>query len=592
MKKISILIASVLFFTHNIYAQVNTQDRNALIEIYNALGGANWTNPWDLSQPVNTWAGVTLAGDRVTRLNLDNRNLSGTLSSIKDVQLSALTHFYINNAYNITGNLPNFSGMPNLVDLRITRTGLNGVVEEPTNMPKLTTLYIVYNYSLGGAVPAFTSVPELQVFQGSYNKFTSISSSYSLPKIQRFDVINQNYAGGGISGPIPDFTGSSNLQYLVLAQNKFTGTIDNLENNTKLTNVLVFENQLSGQLPAFVNSPNLRVIYARNNQFSGQAPDYNHLNLTQLIINNNQLSGTPPNITGTNLNTLQFYTVENNLYDFSSFENIANTNLANTYLKNPAKTGGTYNPQIKYNLTVSGNTLNAEEAGGTVDSIIYYWYKVGASGDTTLITTIHGNSTIDISSPEYGLQVGDVVRSAAHHDSWTEYSLASKRLILYSNDYTISTILPVGFGDLTAFIQNGKLLLNWNTISETNNDKFIIEVSKTGIDGWKKVAEVKSKAVNGNSVENIDYATELNVANALGLLAATMLFGLFIPGISRRKRIVLSILALSMTFGYFSCKKSDLVQNVNTGEKIFVRLSQVDKDGTTKVLKIQEAVRK
>ena len=128
-------------------------------------------------------------------------------------------------------------------------------------------------------------------------------------------------------------------------------------------------------------------------------------------------------------------------------------------------------------------------------------------------------------------------------------------------------VLPVGFGDFTAFIQNGKLLLNWNTISEINNDKFIIEVSKTGIDGWKKVAEVKSKAVNGNSVENIDYATELNVANALGLLAATMLFGLFIPGISRRKRIVLSILALSMTVGYFSCQKSDLVQNVNTGEK-------------------------
>ena len=153
MKKISILITSVLFFTHNIYAQVNTQDRNALIEIYNALGGAYWTNPWDLSQPVNTWAGVTLAGDRVTRLNLDNRNLSGNLSDIKDVQLSALTHFYINNAYNITGNLPNFSGMPNLVDLRITRTGLNGVVEEPTNMPKLTTLYIVYNYSLGVLFP-------------------------------------------------------------------------------------------------------------------------------------------------------------------------------------------------------------------------------------------------------------------------------------------------------------------------------------------------------------------------------------------------------------------------------------------------------
>ena len=92
----------------------------------------------------------------------------------------------LHNAYNITGNLPNFSGMPNLVDLRITRTGLNGVVEEPTNMPKLTTLYIVYNYSLGVLFPRLRALQSFSFFRA-----TTISSHQSLPLIayQSFGVL-------------------------------------------------------------------------------------------------------------------------------------------------------------------------------------------------------------------------------------------------------------------------------------------------------------------------------------------------------------------------------------------------------------------
>lgn len=175
---------------------------------------------------------------------------------------------------------------------------------------------------------------------------------------------------------------------------------------------------------------------------------------------------------------------------------------------------------------------------------------------------------------------------------------SAARNLLIANGWTIedsgvgTCVLSVGFGNLSAFIENGKLIINWNTISETDNDKFIIEVSKTGIDNWKKVAEVKSKATNGNSLENIDYTTQLDLQNALAVLATLMFLGFLVPGISKRRRIVLAILAISITVGYFSCKKSDFVKDVNVGEKIFVRLSQVDKNGTTKVLMIKEAVRK
>lgn len=458
-------------------------------------------------------------------------------------------------------------------------------------MPELANLYVIYNYRLGGCVPAFTSVPKLAVFQGYYNRFTCVAPSYSLPALWRFDVKNQNYYGGGITGTIPDFSGSPNLKYLVLAQNKFTGSITGLEVHTQLTDVLVFENQLSGPLSTFTNSPNLKVIYASSNEFSGQVPDYNHLNLTQLMLYSNQFSGTPSNITGTNLNTLQYYLIGDNLYDFTSFENITNPNLA-TYLQDPAKSGFTYNTQATYDLIVSGTTADASNSGGTVSNITYNWYKIGPTGDPTLITSIHGSSTINLQDSAYNLQNGDEIFATAEHDEWTVPAVEGERLILYSNKHTITSILSVGFGKLTTFIKNGELLIDWNTISETNNAQFIIEISTNGIDGWKKIGEVKSKAENGNSTTGIDYSFKISLSSALGMLAMTLLFGLFIPGVNKRKRIVLSILAIAMTVGYFSCQKSDLIGETKAGEKIFVRLSQVDKDGTTKVLKIQEAVRK
>lgn len=154
------------------------------------------------------------------------------------------------------------------------------------------------------------------------------------------------------------------------------------------------------------------------------------------------------------------------------------------------------------------------------------------------------------------------------------------------------TILLVELGSLNAFIKNEQLQIDWNTVSETNNAEFIIDISTTGVDGWKTIGVVKSKAENGNSTAGMDYSYNISLSSALGMLAMTLLFGLFIPVANKRKRIVLTLLAIAMTIGYYSCQKSQLTGETTIGEKIFVRLSQIDKDGTTKILKIQEAVKK
>ena len=59
-------------------------DRSALVELYTATDGANWTNNtnWNSSAPLDSWHGVsTDAAGRVTDLSLVSNQLSGSIPS-------------------------------------------------------------------------------------------------------------------------------------------------------------------------------------------------------------------------------------------------------------------------------------------------------------------------------------------------------------------------------------------------------------------------------------------------------------------------------------------------------------------------------
>ena len=82
-------------------------DRAALVALYNATGGENWTRKtnWSSSVPVGEWSGVTTDGDgRVTRLNLSDKNLTGPLPPELGT-LTNLTGLYLNHN-NLTGPIP------------------------------------------------------------------------------------------------------------------------------------------------------------------------------------------------------------------------------------------------------------------------------------------------------------------------------------------------------------------------------------------------------------------------------------------------------------------------------------------------------
>ena len=72
-------------------------DRAALVALYNATNGANWTNSanWLSNRPLGAWHGVTTDADRrVTALNLRANGLSGSIPSELG-NLTNLTHLYL-----------------------------------------------------------------------------------------------------------------------------------------------------------------------------------------------------------------------------------------------------------------------------------------------------------------------------------------------------------------------------------------------------------------------------------------------------------------------------------------------------------------
>ena len=121
------------------------QDSLALVALYNALNGPDWTNRtgW-LNGPLSTWYGVQIMDDRVFQLLLDNNNLSGQLP-------------------------PEIGDLDGLDYLKLDHNKIHGVVpQEIGNMTALRDLHLQYNLISG--IPDLNGLPNLQTLFIEGNK--------------------------------------------------------------------------------------------------------------------------------------------------------------------------------------------------------------------------------------------------------------------------------------------------------------------------------------------------------------------------------------------------------------------------------------
>ena len=181
MKILILSIALVLTFylPQKATAQVNVQDSLALIALYNSTDGPNWLTPWDTTQPVSTWMGVTVVQGRVTVINEYNNNLTGTLP-FEIGNLDSLNSLYLQQNH-LYGSIPAEIG--NLINLHTLDLSNNQFSDSiPTaigNLIHLFDLDLSYNL-ISGAIPnTIGNLFQLKYLNLNDNTFTHIPSSFS-----------------------------------------------------------------------------------------------------------------------------------------------------------------------------------------------------------------------------------------------------------------------------------------------------------------------------------------------------------------------------------------------------------------------------
>lgn len=159
----------------------------------------------------------------------------------------------------------------------------------------------------------------------------------------------------------------------------------------------------------------------------------------------------------------------------------------------------------------------------------------------------------------------------------------------------------VVFGDMAVLQVNDSLKVNWTSLSEYKNRKFMVRVSKDSLAGYKTIGELTTLSVNGYSVAAISYQFGTPFSNIVQISAAFAL-GLILLCSFRKKtplyRPVLFFAILITLFTLEACRKEKDKPGEKKEtpqpkeEKYFVRIAYEDIDGTIQYSKPVSFIKK
>ncbi len=149
---------------------------------------------------------------------------------------------------------------------------------------------------------------------------------------------------------------------------------------------------------------------------------------------------------------------------------------------------------------------------------------------------------------------------------------------------TGNVALWVTFGSIDAYVKENNLHVNWTTEKEVSNDHFEIEASTDG-EQFITIGNLKSKAENGNSDVTLSYEWTGKAGMSLSMLPYLAFILILLLLVHRKKTVLIATVAISfIAFSQISCKKDK--DSITNAENYFIRIAQIDKDGTTTYSKV------
>ena len=251
-------------------------DREVLEALYEAAGGASWTDGtgWMTPAPLGEWYGVaTDAAGRVTRLGLDDNGLTGSIPPA----LGGLTRLEVLDLgqNELGGPIPaELRGLTSLRRLSLRDNGLAGPVPGALGrLASLEDLHLGGNALTGPVPPELGGLARLRRLSLRENELTGPIPD-ALGRLA--DLEELSLGGNALTGPLPAWLGGlTRLRWLSLGGNELAGAIpDALGRLTRLEALYLGGNALTGPLPAWLGGlARLRRLSLWGNDLRGPVPD-------------------------------------------------------------------------------------------------------------------------------------------------------------------------------------------------------------------------------------------------------------------------------------------------------------------------------
>ncbi len=255
--------------------------------------------------------------------------------------------------------------------------------------------------------------------------------------------------------------------------------------------------------------------------------------------------------------------------------------------------GGTIRLSNKWLITDSDNkpvVYNPSYSQGINDSYIAEGLAFSSNGHL-LISIDKLSANRKSTNYIYALKYSDAGTALVKRSVIAE-SVANANTLSYCDDMASNyfpAFLPLTYGSITANVQNNRLQVAWNTLTERSVARFNIEISKNGVN-FTNAGSINSLAAEGNSNKELlyNYSSSLSDLPAGFLLSST--FVVFMMGMCLASKKRMAIIFLFFLSGLYACSKNQENTNPQYSGKLFVKIDAVDNNGnilgSTKVLQV------